>query len=100
MTELREKYSDYSSYGEIPFIDTEINDEGFWAASHMINDAKGEIARESSRNYIIDPNYCGLTALYENDDLAHYDSTSMLLLGKLYAMKLDSIYELSTKAKS
>ncbi len=97
IAELRERYADYSVEGDIPFIDTEINNEGFWAASYMINDAKNEIARESARNYIIDPNYYGVTALHENNDLAHYDSTSMLLLGRLYAQKICEIYDFSTQ---
>ena len=95
MAELRQRYAEYAVDGEIPFIDTEINNEGFWAASYMINDAKNDIARESARNYIIDTNYYGMTALYENNDLAHYDSTSMLLLGELYAKMLDEIYDFS-----
>ena len=95
MAELRQRYAEYAVDGEIPFIDTEINNEGFWAASYMINDAKNDIARESARNYVIDSNYFGITALYENNDLAHYDSSSMLLLGKLYAKKLCEIYDFS-----
>ena len=59
----------------------------------MINDAKNDIAEESGRNYIIDTNYYGLTTRYENNDLAHYDSTSMILLGQLYAKKLCEIYD-------
>ena len=92
MSELRERYADYAVDGDIPFIDTEINNDGFWAASYMINDAKNDIAEESGRNYIIDSNYYGLTTRYENNDLAHYDSTSMILLGQLYARKLCAIY--------
>ena len=90
--ELRERYADYAVDGDIPFIDTEISNDGFWAASYMINDAKNDIAEESGRNYIIDTNYYGLTTRYENNDLAHYDSTSMILLGQLYAKKICSIY--------
>ena len=90
--ELRERYADYAVDGDVPFIDTEISNDGFWAASYMINDAKNDIAEESGRNYIIDTNYYGLTTRYENNDLAHYDSTSMILLGQLYAKKICSIY--------
>ena len=93
MGELRERYADYAVDGDIPFIDTEISNDGFWAASYMINDAKNDIAEESGRNYIIDSNYYGLTTRYENNDLAHYDSTSMILLGQLYAKKLCEIYD-------
>ena len=95
--ELRERYADYAIDGDIPFIDTEISNDGFWAASYMINDAKNDIAEESGRNYIIDTNYYGLTTRYENNDLAHYDSTSMILLGQLYAKKLCEIYDFSAE---
>ena len=93
MSELREEYSEYSvDGGDIAFIDTEISDSGIWTASYLVNAAKKDIAEDSARNYIIDSNYYGVTALYENNDPAHYDSTSMLLLGQLYAKKLCSIY--------
>jgi hypothetical protein len=96
MSYLRDTYSDYSvDEGEIPFIDAEISDSGFWGASYVVNDFKKDIDRESARNYLIDTNYVGLTALYENNDRAHYDSGSMILLGELYAKTICNIYDFS-----
>ena len=96
MAFLREEYAEYSpDGGDIPFIDAEIADLGNWTASYIINDHKKELDRESGRNYLIDTNFMGLTTLYENNDLAHYDSTSMLLLGELFARTLDDIYGFS-----
>ena len=92
---FRKEYAEYAVDGDIPFIDTEISDSGFWGASYIVNDYKKDIDRESGRNYLVDSNYFGLTTLFDNTDYAHYDSESMILLGELYARMLCEIYDFS-----
>lgn len=81
---IREKYADYTADGGIAFVDAAISDSGFWASWYLLNQIKERYSEESSINYYIDTNTAGLTTLYENNDLAHYDSMSMLQLGILF----------------
>ena len=81
---IREKYADYTAEGGIAFVDAAISDSGYWASWYMVNEIKERYSEESSINYFIDTNAAGLTTLYENNDLAHYDSMSMLQLGNLF----------------
>ena len=82
--EIRDTYAFYAPLDDIAFIDAAISDSGFWATYFMVNECKRLYSLESDKNFYIDTNYYGLTTLYENNDLAHYDSLSMLLLGQLY----------------
>lgn len=95
ITAFRQEYAEYAVDGDILFIDAEISDSGFWAASYIVNDYKKDIDRESGRNILIDTNYLGLTTLYDNTDYAHYDSESMIVLGNAYANALCSVYNFS-----
>lgn len=81
---IREKYADYTAEGGIAFVDAAISDSGYWASWYLLNIIKERYSKESSINYFIDTNAAGLTTLYENNDLAHYDSMSMLQLGNLF----------------
>lgn len=85
---VREKYSDYASVRGIAFIDAAISNSGMWSNYLALNYSKILVSRDSHLNYFIDTNAHGLTTLEENADSAHYDSTSMLLLGQLFGQAL------------
>lgn len=85
---VREKYADYASVRGIAFIDAAISNSGMWSNYLALNYSKILLSRDSHLNYFIDTNAHGLTTLEENNDYAHYDSTSMLLLGQLFGQTL------------
>ncbi len=85
---IREKYADYASVRGIAFIDAAISNSGMWSNYLALNYSKILVSRDSHLNYYIDTNAHGLTTLEENTDYAHYDSTSMLLLGQLFGQAL------------
>ena len=82
--DIREEYDFYAPKRGIAFVDAAISDSGLWATWFMVNECKIRYSQESNMNFYIDTNAYGLTTLYENNDIAHYDSASMLLLGRLY----------------
>ena len=82
--DIREEYDFYAPKRGIAFVDAAISDSGLWASWYMVNDCKLRYSKESNMNFYIDTNAYGLTTFEENNDIAHYDSTSMLLLGRLY----------------
>ena len=85
---VREKYADYASVRGIAFIDAAISNSGMWSNYLALNYSKILVSRDSHLNYFIDTNAHELTTLEENNDYAHYDSTSMLLLGQLFGQML------------
>ena len=85
---IRETYADYASVRGIEFIDAAVSNSGFFASWFLVNDMKLKYSKESDDNYFIDTISYGLTTLEENNDLAHYDSISMLILGRLFGDKL------------
>ena len=91
--DIREEYDFYAPPRGISFIDATISDSGLWASWFIVNDLKFKYSEESDLNYIFDTNAHGLTTLEEINDLAHYDSTSMLLLGELFGQKVSEVLE-------
>ena len=89
---IRETYAEYSAAEEIPFVDATVNDSGMFASWFLVNEMKLKYSKESGNNYLIDTVGHGLTTLYDNTDYAHYDSLSMLLLGRLFGDKLSFIF--------
>lgn len=89
---IRETYAEYSAAEEIPFIDATVNDSGMFASWFLVNEMKLKYSKESGNNYLIDTVSHGLTTLYDNTDYAHYDSLSMLLLGRLFGDRLSLIF--------
>ena len=90
---LREDLASYQT--TIDFIDAGISDSSYWKEYQKINEAKLKYSNESEHNYYIDTIEAGLHYDCEpvnGPDLAHYDSESEILLGKLFA-KL-AIYEI------
>ena len=80
---------DLSSYQEtIDFIDAGISDSALWVEYKNVNKAKIEYSNESDHNYFINTIEAGLhydQEPVETPDIAHYDSESEIILGKLFA---------------
>ena len=85
---VRTTFSDYASVNGIAFIDATIR-ESIWTAYRYINIQKFAYAATSPINFCIDVwDYDEINTLYENNDLAHYDSMGTLKLGHLYGAEL------------
>lgn len=80
---------DLATYQEtIDFIDAGISDSPYWVKYKKINEAKIKFSKEDNHNYYFDTIEAGLHYNQEpigDPDIAHYDSESELLLGKLFA---------------
>ncbi len=89
---FRRDYKAYAPENGIAFISAGINDSGVWPSHEVINNAKKEIAEECAVNYFIDTAAEGLSCLgepVEGPDIYHYDSDSMLKLGRLFGEKIE-----------
>ena len=88
-----DKYND----DEIYFIDAGISDSPYCEPSYPdINKAKKDFSKLSPYNIYFPTIENGLTTLnepYENPDLGHYDSLSMIRLGELFGEHLINIYK-------
>ncbi|MBO4323462.1 MAG: hypothetical protein J5836_02255 [Clostridia bacterium] len=81
--------NDFKGYYEndFKFIDAGIAEIIFWTNYEKINAAKKRYADSNENRYYFSTQEMGLTTLEEpaeNPDIAHYDSTSMLALGKKF----------------
>ena len=92
---LREDLDKYNN-DEIYFIDAGISDSPYCEPSYKeINKAKKDFSTLSPYNIYFPTIEEGLTTMYEpyeNPDLGHYDSLSMIKLGELFGEKLLDIY--------
>ena len=88
-----DKYND----DEIYFIDAGISDSPYCEPSYPdINKAKEDFSKLSKYNIYFPTIENGLTTMnepYEEPDLGHYDSLSMIKLGELFGEHLVSIYK-------
>ena len=88
-----DKYND----DEIYFIDAGISDSPYCLPSYRdINKAKEDFSKLSPYNIYFPTIENGLTTMnepYENPDLGHYDSLSMIRLGELFGEHLINIYK-------
>lgn len=88
-----DKYND----DEIYFIDAGISDSPYCEPSYPdINKAKEDFSKLSPYNIYFPTIENGLTTMnepYENPDLGHYDSLSMIRLGELFGEHLINIYK-------
>lgn len=88
-----DKYND----DEIYFIDAGISDSPYCLPSYPdINKAKEDFSKLSKYNIYFPTIENGLTTMnepYENPDLGHYDSLSMIRLGELFGEHLINIYK-------
>ncbi len=88
---IREEYAVYEAPHGIAFIDAAVSESGMWQSAFLLNQSKLAYSKESEINFYIDTNALGLDTMQENNDPAHYDSTSMILLGELYGIELSKI---------
>ena len=91
--DIRAEYAEYEAPGGIAFIDAAISESGMWQSAFILNQSKLAYSKESDINFYIDTNALGLDTMQENNDPAHYDSTSMILLGELYGAELSKVFD-------
>jgi len=84
--------SDLASYCEkLKFVDACINNKHWGPFAKRINEDKLKFSKDSKSNILIDTNELGLTTDYEpfdSPDIAHYDSLSMVELGRAFGKNL------------
>ncbi|MDY0118417.1 MAG: sialate O-acetylesterase [Bacilli bacterium] len=91
VSDLRLAFDDYKEDNGIAFLDAAIAAMYKWREHETINNAKRQNAEEDPLTYFIDTNAEGLTTELEptdNPDILHYDSASMIKLGRLFGMTL------------
>lgn len=92
VSDLRKDLSYYKPVdGEIGFIDAGISDCTAWTQYRVINAAKAKLAEEDENHVYIDTISAGLK--YNGEpagapDIYHFDSSSEVLLGQLFAQEL------------
>ena len=89
--DFRNKYNSYALDEEINFVDAAINYHNTFVEYQKINKTKEEFANTSDYNFFIDTLSLELEfdkEPYNNVDIYHYDSASMVELGKAFGMKL------------
>jgi hypothetical protein len=85
--DLRNEFADFLPERGMLFADAGISDSVCWKNYAAINDAKRAFAETSPLNIYLDTIAAGLTVSNEpegNPDLAHYDSMSEILLGRMF----------------
>ena len=94
VTNVRADLKELSGNVDMPFIDAGINnvkdenDQYRWPNWEEVNNAKKQFAAESDNNFYIDTIAAGLHSNQEpfaEPDLAHYDTESQVLLGRMFA---------------
>ena len=93
---LRRDLLEESGNKEFAFIDAGISNSTMWQYYRHVNNAKKQFAEESENNIYIDTIAAGLHVNqepYDTPDLAHYDSESEVLLGKLFAENFEPFLE-------
>ena len=95
---VREDLKELSGNVDVPFIDALINNvkdqygEYRWPNWEEVNEAKKQFAAESDNNFYIDTIGAGLHSNQEpfaEPDLAHYDTESQVLLGRMFAEQFE-----------
>ena len=90
--DIRKEFKKYQSDDGIAFVDAYIADNAeYWVYYELVNASKKRVAYSSEVNVVIDTVAHGLTCAnepQENPDLAHYDATSEIKLGHLFAEEL------------
>ena len=89
--DVRKEFSDYASEKGILFVDAGISDSPYWRLYEKINDAKKKNASEIENYVFLDTIAAGLEYRQEPEkqpDLAHYDSTSAIKLGEMFANEI------------
>lgn len=85
--DIRNDLSPYASEDGIGFVDAGISQCPYWANYEEINKAKFELSIEDEDHVFIDTIAAGLSTdkePYDSPDSMHYDSSSMIELGRLF----------------
>ena len=92
---VRQDLFDLAGQKEIPFIDAKISGTGGWTFWSQVNTAKREFSQESDNNFLVDTIQAGMTTTNEPTpvDIAHYDSSSEVLLGHLFAQTFEQFLD-------
>ena len=88
VSDIRRDFRELAGGKDLPFIDAGISENQTWMYPRQVNDAKKAFAEESENNIFIDTMAAGLHTNREPTtavDLAHYDSESEIMLGRLFA---------------
>ena len=97
VTDIRKEFSAYAADDGIAFIDAYIAaNPMYWVYYQSVNLGKDEVAALSPMNDIVDTIEAGLTCSQEPEgtpDMAHYDSTSEIKLGHLFAEHLAQYFD-------
>jgi len=83
---IKKEFKNYIS-PSFSIIDAAICEESMWPLAKELNAIKEGFAKKMPNYYFVNTNLEGLKTNiepYDNPDIAHYDSTSMLKLGNLY----------------
>lgn len=89
--DVRAKLASYTSYPDqvIPFVDAGISDSSVWPCYGLINSSKKRFSDENPKKNLyfstIDAKLSYSKEPVSHPDPYHYDSTSEILLGKLFA---------------
>ena len=90
--DVRREFKPFAAKDGIAFIDAYIAANPiYWVYYEGVNNSKKAVSEESKMNIIIDTNSHGLTCNLEpieNPDIPHYDSTSEIKLGHLFAEEI------------
>ena len=97
---VRQDLLKLSGNKEMAFIDAKINGYGDWSKYgngwSEVNIRKGQFANSSENNFLIDTIAQGMTSLNEpsgNPDKDHWDSSSEVKLGRLFAQTFEQFLE-------
>ena len=98
VADLRKEFAYYGDPSGIGFVDAAISDSLAWTHRVEINQAKQALSLEDDQNVYIDTISAGLKYNAEppgSPDIYHYDSSSMVKLGNLFAEAvLDNFLEI------
>lgn len=89
--DMREELNYYSPKDGIGFVDAGISDCSAWTHHEEVNNAKKKLAKEDEKHLYFGTIEEGLEYQKEptsNPDIYHYDSSSMIKLGNLFAQKV------------
>ena len=92
ITDIREKFLEYSSEDGIAFVDAYIApNPTYWVYYENVNKGKDAVAALSATNVLVDTISAGLDCSQEPEgapDIPHYDSLSEIKLGHLFAEEI------------
>lgn len=91
--DVRKDLSKYSRNGGMYFIDALIFDSPLCPAHEVVNNAKTNVSMLSDLNILIDASDLEYDKEPENNpDIAHYDSTAMVTLGRRFGLAAVSVF--------